>query len=591
MKNLMEKKWALAGLATLWGAIPVVLAIYWLVLHLIFRGYGGLQQSFSLWLNMATNVHSGVFMVWLTVCFFLSAALLLIVRYSVVDSTSSGYNDWYSSSQDRAKTDAQRDAEHNRVRFSTRVYGYSAIVLGLIAVLSFANLIVTTNMSDQTASSFYDRAAVVYTPSIKNAPGALQYLLSGAKKSSNGCWEANSPVPNCVKIGTLPQAGFDPRVSSAAGALTVMQRTSGTRQNVNLWPASLEYLNGNGKDGVWSAIRDGSGVWQPTEGVVEWNGQSLPTECTFGGTDRFNRAFHGQKSNSLINYVKRAYPNLYWSDNDTFGYCSPQHRPVIVLPVSKQISYASATLSVPAGVLVLKGSRSGNPKITYMAHAKNLPGAAYPVSVADAQLASVNFLAGRGAHDKHQFGFETANASGNISDFLLKSRADGHVYWVTPLTLANSQSQLFVAYAMVRADTVTSGHLNQMKIYVLGENDPRAINIDQLEAAAKTYMVNNAGGFIPSGGQLLEFTPAQGDFWRAFGEINGRVIYRLDISANANETPILVSLDQGSTSTTPTGSTPTSPNASSGQLPSYCTQSLGSLSTSQKFACARYFLN
>jgi hypothetical protein len=55
---------------------------------------------------------------------------------------------------------------------------------------------------------------------------------------------------------------------------------------------------------------------------------------------------------------------------------------------------------------------------------------------------------------------------------------------VTPLTLRNSTSQLFVAYAVSAADSVASGKLNALSIYVLPPSDPRQINVDNVEAEA-----------------------------------------------------------------------------------------------------------
>jgi hypothetical protein len=101
---------------------------------------------------------------------------------------------------------------------------------------------------------------------------------------------------------------------------------------------------------------------------------------------------------------------------------------------------------------------------------------------------------------------------------------------------------LFVAYAVSPADSVSSGHLNHLDVYVLADDDPRRINIDNLEADALNYLVDHVGTFKSNGGKLVEFTPVDGDVWRAFGELNGRVVYRLDISASNTIEPRLVSL-------------------------------------------------
>jgi len=454
----------------------------------------------------------------------------------------------------------------------------------------------------KNVARYYDQAAAVYTPSLSNTPGSLEFLVQGAKRGTNGCaLVASSDVASCIKKGTLPEAGFDPRVSSAAGAEIVMQRTSGSRQNVNLLSSSLTYLNGDGKDGVWSGIRDGFGAFQPTEGVVEWNGVSLPTECTFGGkNDKFNKAIRGVKSDSLVNYITNKYPNVYWQQSDVWGYCNGS-RPTLVIPVEEQTHYLSQVVSVPAGVEIVTGSASGNPNVVYKQDVANLPGPVIAKSMYNVQEQEVNWMAGRAKENRSQFGFEPTSSkaqAGNNGDYLLRSAANGHTYWVTPLTLVSSQSELFVAFGIERADTVTAGKLNTFQLYALAGGDPRTVNIDQLEAIARDFMVNNAGGFIPSGGRLIEFTPATGDTWRAFGEINGRVIYRLDISASGDVAPRLVSLDPSSGDVVPNPTTTnagtTAPSAGAGAsgkagIPATCGKPIATLSQAQIVACLQYF--
>jgi hypothetical protein len=108
--------------------------------------------------------------------------------------------------------------------------------------------------------------------------------------------------------------------------------------------------------------------------------------------------------------------------------------------------------------------------------------------------------------------------------------------------LNGSSSQLFVAYAVSYADTVTNGQLNQLSLYVLGNGDPRQVNIDNMEAQARAWFAQQVPGFISSGGKLPEFTPLGGNFWRAYGEINGRVDYMLDFDATGTVSPTLTNV-------------------------------------------------
>lgn len=564
---------ALLWSALVWGLGPLFISVYWLVLVGILRGFGGLHQHF--WLGMHSLTYTGgpMFWIWIFGCSLIS---LIIVQ--AVFMTSRSY-------------EAGAGVGTGRI-------GVSVVTALLVAFGGFMAIHLAWQ-GPKNVARYYDQAATVYAPSFTNAPGSLEFLLQGAKKGTDGCaLVAASDVPSCIKKGVLAKAGFDARVSSAAGAEIVMQRTSGSRQNVDLLSTSLTYLNGDGKNGVWAGIRDGFGPFQPTEGVVEWNGVKLPTECDFGGRgDKFNKAIRGVKSNSLVNYLTDRYPGVYWQQSDVWGYCNGT-KPVLVLPVEEQKDYLSQVISVPAGVEIVTGSASGNPTVVYKKDAANLPGPVIAKSMYNTQEQAMNWMAGRAKENRSQFGFEPSNSraqAGNNGDYLLRSAANGHMYWVTPLTLASSQSQLFVAFGIERADKVTAGKLNAFQLYALSASDPRTVNIDQLEAIARDFMVNNAGGFIPSGGKLIEFTPATGDTWRAFGEINGRVIYRLDISATGDVPPRLVSLDPSdgavvaNPTTTNAGTTSTGTKTSTAGIPAVCGKPVVSLTQKQIVACLQYF--
>ena len=89
---------------------------------------------------------------------------------------------------------------------------------------------------------------------------------------------------------------------------------------------------------------------------------------------------------------------------------------------------------------------------------------------------------------------------------------------------------------------MTDGQLNPLSIYVLSPGDPRQINVDNMEAEARNWLAQHKPGFISSGGQLSEFTPVGGNMWRAYGELNGRVVYLLDIDATGTVSPVLTSV-------------------------------------------------
>jgi len=242
--------------------------------------------------------------------------------------------------------------------------------------------------------------------------------------------------------------------------------------------------------------------------------------------------------------------------------------------------FQNRTVNTSAGIIVVTGS-SGNTSLRYepSVAAGALPGPVYPQSLVDTQLGASAWAAGRGAMNNGGFGYEPTNSTaqaGDVSDYLLRSKDTGRLEWVTPLTLRESSSQLFVAYAVSAADTVTSGRLNPLSVYVLSPSDPRQINVDNMEAEARNWLASQQPGFISSGGSLLEFTPVAGNLWRAYGELNGRVVYLLDIDATGQVAPTL-------TSVSPIGPNPGAVSTA------VCGKPLGSLSTAQLAFCLRQF--
>jgi hypothetical protein len=248
----------------------------------------------------------------------------------------------------------------------------------------------------------------------------------------------------------------------------------------------------------------------------------------------------------------------------------------------------SRTVNTAAGVIIVHGSH-GKTSLSYQQDVRpgDLPGPVYPKSLVDVQLAESSWAAGRGSLNNGGFGYEPTSSAvqgGDVSDYLLRDAATGRLEWVTPLTLRNSSSQLFVAYAVSPADSVTAGQLNQLSIYVLAPSDSRQINVDNMEAEARNWLAQQEPGFISSGGQLLEFTPAGVNKWRAYGELNGRVVYLLDIDATGRFAPTL-------TSVSPTGAASGSgsgPGSGAGST-ALCGRPLSSLTTQQIAFCLRQF--
>jgi len=472
-----------------------------------------------------------------------------------------------------------------------------AILAALLAIVTFGQTWRVTWDNDKDLARYYDRSTVFYAPSLSTAgaPPSLSRLLTGAHPpgaagfgSGGQCALVGvADVPGCVQQGTLATAGWEPRVSSYNGAVFAISRTSGDMQNVSLASSTVTYLNAwHGEPARWSGILDGTGISQGMGGVSEWTGSQVTT-CRFAGQYAIDRSFGGTNMADLPDYLAQQYPGLRWRLSDVWGYCDG-NEPVVVIPVTRMVPWTNRTLDTAAGVIIVHGSQ-GKTSLAYQADVQpgDLPGPVYPRSLVDTQLGASSWAAGRGSLNNGGFGYEPTSSSvqgGNVSDYLLRDNATGRLEWVTPLTLRNSSSQLFVAYAVSSAGSVTAGQLNQLSIYVLAPSDSRQINVDNMEAEARNWLAQQEPGFISSGGQLLEFTPVSGNTWRAYGELNGRVVYLLDIDATGRFTPTLTSVSPtGATSGTGTG------RGSGAASTAICGRPLSSLTSQQITFCLREF--
>jgi hypothetical protein len=465
-------------------------------------------------------------------------------------------------------------------------WGVGALAL-LLALASFVQAWRVAWDDDKDRARYYLESTVFHSPSLApdTAPPSLDWLLSGAEPTNRpGCALAgDADVPSCIVAGALPTTGWDARVSSYNGAIFALSRSSGDMQDVSLNSSTVKYLNAwHGLPARWSGVLDGTGITQGMGGVAEWNGSTVTT-CDFSGQYAIDRSFGGSSMADLPDYLAQQYPGLRWTIGDVWGYCDGT-QPVVVVPVTRIVRFMNRTVDTAAGIITVRG-HDGSTSLTYSAdvRAGSLPGPVYPESLVKTQLSQTQWGAGRGAMNDGGFGYGPTDASaqeGNTSDYLLRDTATGHLEWVTPLTLRDSSSQLFVAYAVSDADTVTSGSLNTLAIYVLSPSDPRQINVDNMEAEARNWLSQQQPGFISSGGKLLEFTPLGGNRWRAYGELNGRVVYLLDIDATGRFSPTL-------TSVSPLGLGVGGAGAVAGNA--VCGKPLSSLSTSQIATCLRQF--
>ncbi len=503
--------------------MPLLYVAFWGVLHYLMEGFALGQQLDQF---MLANFWSGSVMLWAWLSIGLIGTIV-IVLYDVEE-----------------EDDGFGDTVNKRGPSKDRLVRAAAVLVAIASIASMVQAFRVTWDNDKDEARYNNRATTFYVPNISDPPNSLQRLTDGATQSSGECALIGAAdVPSCIKEGTLDDAGWEPRIGSLNGAIFALTRSTGDRQKVSLNENTMAYLNGESPR--WSGILDGSGTQQALGGVAEWEGEGEASQCLFEGEFAVGEAFGGSKRNSLNNRLAERFPALRFSISDVWGYCDGDE-PIVVVPMTRQVRTADRTVDTAGGLVTVRGD-NGNTKLTYIASAEpgDFPGPVYPASLVETQRTEMQWAAGRKNRDDRGFGYEPATSEaqeGNVSEYLLRNASTGRLEWVTPLTLRNSSSELFVAYAVSPADEVSSGDLNQLDVYVLADDDPRRINIDNLEADALNYFVENVGTFRSNGGKLVEFTPVNGDVWRAFGELNGRVVYRLDISANNTIRPQLVTL-------------------------------------------------
>ncbi|MFD8749534.1 hypothetical protein ACFV0O_00900 [Kitasatospora sp. NPDC059577] len=522
----------LVALAVWWLWMPLVAVVVWLVKHFAFGGFGQQDQSYVLLLQQELFPHGGVLDA--TPLFWIWAAVGLCGTVGAVVYV----------------------AGESGAGFGGRWVRLALVVTVLAVVGSLVRVGTGLWDDDKDAGRFYAAATVLDVP--EGGAGTPRSVLPVTEHTRPGdgvrCdLVGTADVPACVKTAPMPDFDFEARTASYAAATKALTDSAGLTSGVHLMGHSLHYLpDASRGGGVWTAVLDGSGE-QPMEGVAVWDGRSNSVAtCAFRGDHAFGRAFAGSGAVSLRNLLAERFPELVYSDQDIWGYCDGADprtaRPVVVVSVARQIGWRQRTVLEPAGVLVLRGSPDGRPAVTYRAEVApgELPGAVYPASVVRDQIHEVQWLGGRGAKDDRGFGYDHTSAAtnaGNPGEFLLRSKADGHLYYVTPLVPRESSSQLVVGYAVLQADRAGGG-LNELHVYVRGDDAP-SVNLDVLAGRMVSYMAQQTSITISAGqgGALQELVPFGRDMWRGFVDFNGQTQDYIDLSGDATVTPNLVSLN------------------------------------------------
>jgi len=470
--------------------------------------------------------------------FFVATALLIVAGYKIYDVRSNRFVD--------AKTFKEQPYWQLIVRSPFALIGLVVFALGVV-VFCF-------HINDHSAA--YAGSTTFIVEDTDNLPGSLKRLGDDTDPNQNGCaLYAYDDMRGCIQEGTF-DFEWDNRGSSATGALTVIKRSGSGNSKTQLLEDTLTYVYGMGDNGVWTAIRDGKSK-QPIYGVLSYAGEGNVQTCRFTGQYALNMAFGGHWNRSLADDIAAKYPNLFYQGSDRYGYCDGD-QPVIVIPMREQETFRTRMAYRSAGVLVIKGSASGAPVYERIKNVKagELPGPAYPASLASEQRESMGMIAGIGDSVFGSFGYKPTDVetqSGNASEYQLRDKSTGRVYWVTPMIPRGGDSQSLAAYTVISADEATEGSLNEQRIYVLPDDDPRAVNLEDLEARTRDALNREDPGFYAAKGKLVEFLPLSSDSWQVYAELSGRVVYRIEVPTDARIEPKVFSLTSSSSEDDPDG--------------------------------------
>ena len=432
------------------------------------------------------------------------------------------------------------------------IFVVSSLLAGGYAVSGWWN-----NDKDEAVSYASGTTFIVEDSAMSHIPAALRPLIQGGErtKSDDCLYTTDHDVPSCIKRGTLPFNWVE-RSASLTGAQIVMSRTSGSIPKTAIMNETLTYVNA---EKSWTAIRNGQ-VKQPLNGVVTWDGVEKPRTCQFTGRNKISYAFGGNWGQNLDDTLAKHYPHLLYSHGDMSGFCRgtdgdvTKRTPVIVIPVVEQDSFGRRTTLRAGGILVITGTPSGEPKIEHLTSVKagELPVPVYPLSLVAKQRDMTQWAAGRANKNRTGFGYESSDVAaqkGNTSEYLLKDADSGRLFWVTPQKPRSTDSQLLTSYSLTPADEVKRGKLNEQRIHVLPDEDPRIVNVDDMEArVGEAIRTTNPGFFTGSKpGSVVEFLPINATTWQAFAELNGRVVYRITIPTDARIVPTVQPLDGSAT--------------------------------------------
>ena len=550
---------SLAGVLTPWIAVALAGGLVWLLVAYVAEGTDLRSRYEVVWIKTYLGWAN-----WFWILVWSSVGAVLGWRWSHprrsyrrLDRLGATRRDWL-----RAAWSVPRlRAEDEPRGFDERGAVALVVASGLVALFSAVMLFRGRAWDlDKDEARYYDQDTVFVVPDLGGIPVSLDAIVNrGATESRDAGGELISiggrhDVTSTIIEGQLPAEGWIERGAPAEAARQFMAESSGGRQATEVLTNSLAYIYDVTSDsdatdatdatdasdaervtGNWTMIRDGSNIDAPLESIVYWDGVSpRASDCVFEGDHEINRALRGRRDNSLRNLISQGERrHLTYHLDDAYGYCDGDE-PVVVLPMRQLVASGSSVIEAFAGALLITGSPSGEPQLDLVDNIEpgEIPGPVYPISLAARQRELHTLLAGRENRNRLDFGFDTAavgTQEGNRSEFNLYSVADGRTYWVTPMTLRGTSSQIIVAYAVVASDEASAGELNQLRIYVVDDDDPSSVVINAFERTVTDIVQRQLPGYIPSGGIVQEFIPGEDGRWSAFGVREGQPNFRLRV--------------------------------------------------------------
>lgn len=176
-----------------WGYMPLGYALIWAFLHFVIGGIATWSQGWDQF--FMAQFWSGGPLLWI---WFLVGCIGSAIIWGASASSDDGIN------------------VGDKVIIAAASIAAVACVVGMIS---------TMWDNDKNYGRYYNAATVFHVPSTSNPPASVSRLLRGAKIGDGPCQlRGGADVPSCIEVGTLPSAGWVPRIGSADGAVIALSR-------------------------------------------------------------------------------------------------------------------------------------------------------------------------------------------------------------------------------------------------------------------------------------------------------------------------------------------------------------------------------